>query len=382
MTQRDPLPLDFLANHWQRQAYFARRGIESVAPVLSADELAWLATQDDVESRLVLTHTVDGATSYRLESGPFPETRLSALPEQDWTLLVQDVDKHLPDFRAHFTPFACVPDWRIDDLMISVAAPGGSVGPHVDNYDVFLVQECGIREWRLTDLADSTPDTSTEGLSLRQAFAPKVVHTAANGDVLYLPPSVPHWGVATEFCMTYSIGLRAPSQAELLAGAARVLGSGKEPASTAETTFYSDADLQAAECAPGMIHAATIRRLREQRLLDDDLDDEQLAMVFGAVVTDPKAWLMPDPLDNVPEQLRVHGMARLAWYDDGDIQLVFANGAARRVTPAGCSIVRTLCTNRAGRQALERDRLPADDARDLLEWLRLESIFDGSEDIE
>lgn len=130
---------------------------------------------------------------------------------------------------------------------------------------------------------------------------------------------------------------------------------------------------------PGMIHAATIRRVRDQRLLDDDLDDEQLAMVFGAVVTDPKAWLMPEPLDRVPEQLQVHGMARLAWYDDGNVCLVFANGAPRRVTPAGCSIVRTLCANRAARRSLERDRLAGEGVRDLLEWLRLESVFYGDE---
>ena len=118
-------------------------------PVLEPDELAWLATLPDVESRLVFTEGTRANARYRVEHGPFEEQRLSELPQSNWTLLVQDVEKHLPDFRQWFECVTFVPDWRIDDLMISFAAPGGSVGPHQDNYDVFLCQGMGRREWRL-----------------------------------------------------------------------------------------------------------------------------------------------------------------------------------------------------------------------------------------
>ena len=109
--------------------------LDGIRPTLTSGELAWLATQDDVESRLVFTHRDGDSTHYRVQNGPFENDVLSSLPRQNWTLLVQDVDKHLPDFRALFSAVDFIPDWRIDDLMVSFAAPGGSVGPHKDNYD-------------------------------------------------------------------------------------------------------------------------------------------------------------------------------------------------------------------------------------------------------
>ena len=141
---------------------------ESIAPLpsLAPEELAWLATLDDVESRLVFTEQREGSTCYRVEHGPFEESMLSNLPQKDWTLLVQDVEKHLPDFRQWLTLVQFVPEWRIDDLMISFAAPGGSVGPHKDNYDVFLCQASGQREWRLASSGDTVPPANSEHLAL------------------------------------------------------------------------------------------------------------------------------------------------------------------------------------------------------------------------
>lgn len=314
--QRDSLPRDFLASHWQKQPYFVRRGIETVAPVLSADELAWLATQDDVESRLVLTDTVDGATCYRLETGPFPDAQLSALPERNWTLLVQDVDKHLPDFRDHFAPFACVPDWRIDDLMISFAAPGGGVGPHRDNYDVFLCQGIGVREWRIS-MEDIPEDTlASDDLALLQEFNGGDRHVARRGDVLYLPPGVAHWGTAQRACITYSIGMRAPP-------------------------YYADPDLLLEEVRPGYISPAARERAGSH------------ANRLGCSVTELKQWLQPlapsqdeiTALLGTPtllRKLRLHGMARLAYDDDR----LYLNGIGRRLEDGERKSIAALCIRR------------------------------------
>ena len=145
----------FLATCWQKTPLHLPGALDSESPALSGEELAWLATLDDVESRLVFTERHDGGTRYRVESGPFDEELLSSLPDSDWTLLVQDVEKHLPDFRQLLSLVPFIPDWRIDDLMISFAAPGGSVGPHKDNYDVFLCQGSGHREWRIDNNSSS-----------------------------------------------------------------------------------------------------------------------------------------------------------------------------------------------------------------------------------
>ncbi|MDX1406091.1 MAG: cupin domain-containing protein, partial [Woeseiaceae bacterium] len=240
------------------------KAIEFSHPELDADELAWLATQHDVESRIVFTHVDGTSTSYEVEDGPFDEHFLGQLPATNWTLIVQDVEKHLPDFRALFAAVDFIPDWRIDDLMISYAAPGGGVGPHLDTYDVFLYQCAGQREWRLGSAGECEPDPSNNQLSLLLPFADEHPYLAHPGDVLYLPPAVPHWGLARDFCMTWSIGMRAPNLAELKAGAERLLEQenvdiGSLSPGDADV-FYADPDLAVDEAEPGMIAHAAVQR--------------------------------------------------------------------------------------------------------------------------
>ena len=370
-------PERFLATHWQKRPLFMASARDFTGPQISADEAAWLAMQDDVESRLVFTERHDGKVSYRLAHGPFGEAELSKLPAEDWTLLVQDVDKHLPDFREWFTAIDFIPDWRIDDLMVSVAAPGGGVGPHLDNYDVFLVQASGERDWRIGDPATAAPDTHSEGLSLLESFAPVERRTVAPGDVLYLPPGVPHWGVAVDLCTTYSIGMRAPTRAELRAGADRVLGA--EPGGDVpDEAFYEDDDLIAHEAEPGEINARALQRVANQRLLDGISAPVDLARVLGCVATDPKAWLMPEPIPPNATPDRIHGMARLAWASVAGADLVFANGAERHVSREQLAVFRRWRDSRVVTATDLSSIQATPDADELTEWLRLQGTFDAN----
>ena len=355
-------------------------------PSLSADELGWLAIQPDVECRLVFTETAGNRTIYRVQDGPFTETELASLPARDWTLLVQDVEKHLPDFRAYFAAADFIPDWRIDDLMVSCAAPGGSVGPHRDNYDVFLCQGSGRRKWMLGDSTSAVVDSAAEQLSLLMPFAATSTDLADTGDILYLPPGTPHWGVAEDLCVTYSIGMRAPHKAELASAADRLYGddAGETIAGSIEEVFYSDADLELAEAEPGLISARSIQRLRDQELLSREFSDEQLATVLGSVVTDTKAWLTPDiPEKNDVAQivsrlgseakLSVHGMARIAYCALAGSRLLFANGFVRELHPQNLDIVRELCSARTV-CTLAIDGHSESAA--LIEWLLMKGVFD------
>jgi 50S ribosomal protein L16 3-hydroxylase len=312
--------------------------------------------QSDVESRIVFAERRHGDVSYRLKEGPFTETELGALPERDWTLLVQDVDKHLPDFRAWFAEVPFVPDWRIDDLMVSVAAPGGSVGPHRDNYDVFLCQGDGIREWRIGGGHDALREAGGGALRLLRPFTDPAPLTARSGDVLYIPPGVPHWGIAQALCVTYSIGMRAPTRHELLCGIEREQGKPARLQLPAEL-FYSDPDLGADESTPGRISRRALHRAA--RLLDDDAraDDETLARAFGAVVTDPKAWIAAEPPDATElaslaadarrgGTLYAHGMTRLAWCETPRTAYLFVNGFARAVAGRERELTFELCRAR------------------------------------
>ncbi len=289
----------FLSQYWQKRPLFMPHAAEPLRPTVTRNELAWLATLEDVESRIVFTDHGKIRSHYRVETGPFDTAFLQTLPERDWTLLVHDVDKHLPTMRRLFQLVPFIPDWRIDDLMVSFAAPGGGVGPHRDKYDVFLCQGIGIREWRISEDHVAEDVTASDDLALLQEFAGDENHVTRTGDVLYLPPDVAHWGTARRACITYSIGMRAPPD-------------------------YCDPDLQLDEAKAGYIAPAARKRA------------EKLTYDLGCEVTAVKEWLRPiaptaeeiDVLLGDPitlQRLQLHGMARIA-FDDS---FVYVNGAKR-----------------------------------------------------
>jgi 50S ribosomal protein L16 3-hydroxylase len=207
-------PAQFLARHWQRRPRLVRAAFPAFRDPLTPDELAGLACEADVESRLVLER--GGARSWQVVPGPQDPHRLRRLPPTHWTLLVQGVDRHVPAVADLLDRFRFVPGWRLDDVMVSFAPRHGSVGPHVDSYDVFLLQGRGRRRWRIE--TDPVP-RFRPGLDLRilETFAPEREWVLEPGDMLYLPPGVAHHGIALEECLTYSIGFRAPRHADLLA---------------------------------------------------------------------------------------------------------------------------------------------------------------------
>ncbi len=365
---------EFLELRWQKSGLFMPQALPDGLPELSADELAWLATLDDVESRLVFTERNNDQTHYRSEHGPFDEETLAALPPDNWTLLVQDVEKHLPVFRILVQEASFIPDWRIDDLMVSFAAPGGSVGPHRDNYDVFLCQGIGRKEWRIAPDDTRLKTVESAGMSLLESFADDSPIRANRGDVLYLPPGIAHWGIAEDSCMTYSLGMRAPTLADFLAGVCRIHDLEIEYDS-GEERFYKDPDLSQHEAQPGLISERALERARQNFSSDIDLDDKEFAAVFGSIVTDPKAWLAPESPDESEietfmgsdnSDVQVHGMARLAYCSVGGQDTVFVNGHAKSVSAQESKDFRGICGKRMARVN--------DDG--LFRWLLAHGAFD------
>ena len=208
---------EFLAKYWQQKPLVIRNAFPNFQSPITAEELAGLACEEHINARLVLEK--DGEKPWQLEFGPFEEERFSELPESDWTLLVSDVEKHLPDTKFLIRPFQFIPDWRIDDLMVSYAPPGGSVGAHTDAYDVFLLQLNGQRLWKISENYDEETLSDTD-LCILKNFTAEQEFLLNPGDMLYLPPNVAHHGIAQSnydadgneaHCLTASIGFRAPS---------------------------------------------------------------------------------------------------------------------------------------------------------------------------
>lgn len=339
----------FLEKYWQKKPLLIRGALNVDRFSLSPEELAGLALEEDVEGRLVL-QAPNGALS--LVESPFATSDFTDLPTTGWTLLVQDVDKHLPELAAFLDHFDFIPSWRLDDLMISVAAPGGGVGPHVDQYDVFLCQVSGHRRWKL---GTAGGHTELDGTALRQIAPFRVAETVllAPGDVLYLPPGIPHDGVAEDLCSTWSVGFRAPSKAEL----AEFMPGESAPAADASTR-YQDPDLRADEAVHGLIGESAIARFRELVGGLASLGDEEFIVSLGQFLTTPKPWLAPQACDapvtenfmqqklRAGEQLYRHGMALFARASHAGRHWLFSSGQSR---PAGGhlgALVQILCAHR------------------------------------
>ncbi|RVT40287.1 cupin domain-containing protein [Sphingobium algorifonticola] len=205
----------FLRDHWQKAPLLVRNPWTTWENPVTPDELAGLACEEDVEARLIMRTP----RAWAVEQGPFSERRFGRLGKQPSTLLVQAVDHHVPEVAALIAPFRFIPDWRIDDVMVSYATDGGGVGPHFDQYDVFLVQGLGKRRWQVGQHCNRhTPLLAHDDLRLLADFEPVEEWVLEPGDMLYVPPGLAHNGIAIgDDCMTYSIGFRAPSRSELIA---------------------------------------------------------------------------------------------------------------------------------------------------------------------
>ncbi|WP_458527118.1 JmjC domain-containing protein [Onishia taeanensis] len=295
MSADTPLPLlgglsaaDFLGQYWQRKPLLIRGAFPDIESPLSPDELAGLACEDRIEARLVEEHGRDAKGNpqpWQVSHGPFDEATFARLPERDWSLLVQAVDHYVPEVAELLETFSFLPRWRLDDIMISYAPPGGSVGPHVDQYDVFLLQTGGQRHWQLGGAVDEEAPI-IEGIDLRILkhfeVTPGEDWVLEPGDMLYLPPGHAHHGVSqSEDCMTVSVGFRALSADEAVTSFADYVGE-TLPASRR----YSDAGMTPPVDA-GELNDEALERMRA--LILETLDDPaQLAQWFGRVMTQPK----------------------------------------------------------------------------------------------
>jgi len=203
---------EFLTAYWQKKPLLIPQAFPGFEPDLDANDVAGLACEELAESRLITGSYPEH--DWQVSYGPFSEEDFTRLPEQNWTLLVQDAEKHYPPLSSFMRAFDFIPRWRIDDLMISVAGKGGSVGPHVDQYDVFLLQASGRRTWQVSESyqPELLPDCD---LNVLKSFEPEHQWMLEAGDMLYLPPGAAHHGIATEPGMTWSVGMRAPSAADL-----------------------------------------------------------------------------------------------------------------------------------------------------------------------
>ncbi|WP_296507946.1 cupin domain-containing protein [Rhodoferax sp.] len=348
-------PETFMQRYWHKKPLVIRQAIPGFEPLLERIELLELAAQEEVESRLVVQGAPGKSDAWKFKHGPFARKSLPPLKQAGWTLLVQGVDAHDERVHALINQFRFVPDARLDDLMISYATDQGGVGPHFDSYDVFLLQAQGRRRWRIGRQKDLSlvPDMP---LKILANFEPEEEFVLEPGDMLYLPPKYAHDGIAEVECMTYSIGFRSPSQAEL---AQEVLQRIAEQAmDDLPASLYADPKQAAVEAhgelPPAMLDFA-------QAAVQSALKDPKaISRALGEYLSEPKSnvWFDGEGQE-VEAAVRLDRRTRMLY----DEHHVFINGES---------------FNAAGRDAQLMKRLA--DTR-LLDWKDVQRLSEGARDL-
>jgi 50S ribosomal protein L16 3-hydroxylase len=370
---------EFLRDYWQKKPLLIRQAFPGFTLPITQDELAGLACETDT-ARIVIEK--GGEQPWEVRHGAFDDDDFANLPETHWTLLVNDTDQHLPELKAVMEPFRFIPDWRIDDLMISFAVEGGSVGPHVDEYDVFLIQAQGQRRWQITT-QPAAPDNFLPDIELRimREFQAEETWVLDPGDILYLPPNVPHYGVALNECMTCSVGFRAPSQADMLE---RLMDDILEEPRLKQR--FNDAGRHP-QANPGELTLEDADRLIDFIVDALPQDTHALQLWLGKYLTEPKS----NPLEESPDKRNRKNFkrllnsksvfvktlySRLVYFLMDEQVFLFANGKKYILPLEQLSFIQYLCKFSLIQPIEYSKYLNNQACSDLLESLFFEGIFE------
>ncbi len=271
-------PQAFLDSYWQKRPVVIRQGFKDFQDPITADELAGLACDAQVESRLVYKK----AGAWQAEFGPFEH--YDHLGDKDWTLVVQAVDHWSPQVAELIEPFRFLPNWRLDDLMISYACAGGGVGPHIDLYDVFIIQGSGRRRWRVGELGDYHEFAAHPALLHIDDFDPIIEEELNPGDILYIPPGFPHDGKSLDTSMSFSVGFRTTAGHEWMTRLADFLGENE-----LANRLISDPDRNVTR-NPGEIGRSDFTLIK-QHLVDVISDEALLSRFAGEYLSEAKHTL-------------------------------------------------------------------------------------------
>ncbi|MGM9485939.1 cupin domain-containing protein [Ideonella sp. YS5] len=329
-------PRQFMRRHWQKTPCLIRQAVPGVRSPIERNALFELAGRDDVESRIV----AQAGERWTLRHGPFKRRQIPPRSRPGWTLLVQGLDLHVPAARSLLDAFRFLPEARMDDLMISYASDGGGVGPHLDSYDVFLLQVSGRRRWRVGPVRDASlvPDMPVKLLA---NLHPTEEWLLEPGDMLYLPPRWGHDGVAVgDDCMTCSIGFRTPTPTELARDVLQRLTDALE--APGDEPHYRD-PAGAATATPGLIPQA-LQHFAQKAVVQALNDANSLACALGETLTEPKSivWFDGGGTLGQGQGVRLDARTRMMY----DTHHVFINGESFRASGRDARLMRALADER------------------------------------
>lgn len=358
---------EFLAEYWQKKPLLIRQAFPGFQTVLSPEELAGLACEEGVHSRLVIEK--DAQQPWQLTYGPFKEEDFTSLPQTHYSLLVSECEKWIPELQDLVECFNFIPKWRIDDLMISYAPDQGSVGPHIDEYDVFLIQANGKRTWSIeTEIKHNPELVGGVDLALMKEFNADQEWLMEPGDMLYLPPKIPHHGVAVgDGCMNYSVGFRAPAVSDIMDS---FLMEASDKGLTDER--YYDVPLKPGRDA-AQIYTVDIENFKSMIYQMLDKSGPIWADVVGKLVSDSTLsedveTIQCDSFEQVAQQLwQKHPDSKIFYYRDDSQLRIYFNGEVKtiEISDINLDFCKTLCNQYLITISDYYDVLPQD-ARELM----------------
>lgn len=335
---------EFLGQYWHKKPLLMKNAIhiDELKILPNKSKLLQLSCHEDIQSRIVFKQSDD---VYTVEFGPFIENDFDDFDQDTWNLLVSDVDKWQPKSRKILDYFNFVRNWIFDDIMLSCGSNGGTVGPHTDHYDVFLIQVAGQREWSFSKNKIFNPDLKPEiALKLMSNFKADKIHTLNPGDVLYLPPEVAHYGIAkSDDCVTCSIGIRTPSHSELMTSFIDYIAQNK----SADYRFEEPQFLKQPEI--GEITEKDISNISQ--ILTENLTPQSLSITdwFGKYITEYRSLFFEfnqyqESSDlNLQQDLILSAFSKSCYFNKNNNADLFVNG---QQFDSSLSLAQSICNEK------------------------------------
>lgn len=353
----------FLAEYWQKKPLFVKNAFPNFEDPISADEIAGLAFESFIPSRFI--YESGGERPWQLKMGPATDEDFASLKDKKWMLVVNDVEKNLPQLKGMLTPFDFIAHWRLDDLQVSLGEDEGTVGAHWDDYDVFLIQGMGQKKWQIS-YSPVSEDDFMKGVDIRliEDFKVDEEWIVEPGDMLYLPPRIGHYGVNIGRSVTWSVGFRAPKHQELFRDFIEMKFD-----AMAEDARYSDPDMQYAH-SKGELSDDALDRVVAIVEAGLKTNRDEIAKWFAEFMTEPKMFQAPDLLEESvsPAQLyefldeggalEIHPGLSLIHRQIGEQYMLFAGGKSYSLPLEDRSLILLL---------MDAEFLEYDDLADYLE---------------
>ena len=363
----------FLSEYWQKKPLLIKQGLAQLIGMFEPDDILGLALEEDASARILTQAALkqDGQPQWQLKKSPLTEADFDNLPEQ-WTVLVQNLEQWSPELGALWQAFDFIPQWQRDDIMVSYAPKGGSVGKHYDDYDVFLAQGFGSRRWQLGKFCDKdTEFVADEPIRLFDGMGEIIFDEILEaGDVLYVPPKLSHFGVAQDDCLTFSFGCRRPNLMQVIDSLADI--------ATNDSDLFIPMLLPQALQASGELKTDSIDAIKDQllQMLQSERGDSIIRQAVAEVVSKRQYdALMPEETLDTDElmqaltegaTLQADYSNRLLYNQTDDGIVLYANG--QRIDGLDDSAIATL-VRLANGEPLQASDVADIDADDLSEWL-------------